>query len=95
MVAPVFRQISHVNGSLTIVKICPFCRQDAQVTVPVDAYHLWDNGHGPLIQDCLPMLSPDEREILISGCHGHCFDNQFADEITGNEFELWLPARKG
>ena len=38
----------------------------------------WQNG--ALIQDAMPYLSADEREILISGICGECFDNMFAGE---------------
>lgn len=32
------------------------------------------------IQDALPERTPAERELLISGTHGACWDSLFADE---------------
>ena len=37
----------------------------------------WVNG--ALIQDAMPYLSPDEREILISGICGMCFERMFGE----------------
>ena len=33
---------------------------------------------GVLAQNAFPHLTPDEREIIISGICGECFDNMFA-----------------
>ena len=38
-------------------------------------YEAWENGK--LIQDVMPYLSADEREVLISGICGPCFDKMF------------------
>ena len=38
----------------------------------------WQNGS--LIQDAMPYLSADERELLISGTCGTCFDKMFGSE---------------
>jgi len=35
---------------------------------------------GELIQDAMPYLSADERELLISGTCGTCFDKMFGSE---------------
>ena len=35
---------------------------------------------GELIQDAMPYLSADEREVLISGVCGTCFDKMFGSE---------------
>ena len=52
------------------------------------AYSLWcDSGglslhgrRGELIQNAMPYLSPDEREILISGICGRCFDEMYGED---------------
>jgi hypothetical protein len=79
VVAPVHRTVAHPNGQLTIAKLCPFCGFEAAVTVPAEPYHRWDEGKGPLIQDCLPNLSVDDREVLISGSHSACYDDAFLE----------------
>ena len=37
----------------------------------------WQNGK--LIQDAMPYLSADERELIISGTCGKCFDEMFGE----------------
>jgi hypothetical protein len=58
--------------------ICAFCRKIGTVTIPESGYHLWNNG--AYIQDAFPTLSLDEREQIISGTHGECFDRMFKEE---------------
>ena len=57
---------------------CRCCRQAVEIFVNVDDYNQWQNGK--LIQDAFPYLSVDEREILISGTCGPCFDAMFSEE---------------
>jgi hypothetical protein len=49
-----------------------------EVLVNVDDYNQWQGGK--LVQDAFPYLSADEREILISGTCGPCFDAMFSEE---------------
>lgn len=39
--------------------------------VDFERFKRWMDGE--YIQDALPMLTPDERELLISGTHAHCW----------------------
>ena len=48
------------------------------MAVNIDDYTSWENG--ALIQTAMPYLSADEREVLISGMCGPCFDNLFGGE---------------
>jgi len=61
-----------------ITKACPFCGEYHEVEVPFDGYMEWQNG--VLIQDALPMLSANEREILISGICPDCWEKMFGGE---------------
>lgn len=64
----------------TMTEISGACRQCGTVhrmIVPADAWFLYDNGRGPYVQTCFPGLSDDERELLISGICGPCFDRLF------------------
>ena len=54
------------------------CIRDRHITVGNADLDAWQNG--TLIQDAMPYLSADDREILISGICGECFDNMFAGE---------------
>lgn len=40
-------------------------------SIELDRLNRWLDGE--FIQDALPMLTPDERELLISGTHAHCW----------------------
>jgi len=59
----------------------PTCRQcgtTAQIPVLGPDYDRWQNGE--LIQNAMPYLSADDREVLISGVCGTCFDNMFGGD---------------
>jgi len=38
---------------------------------------------GEYIQDALPMLTADERELLISGTHAHCWQAMWGVDYEG------------
>ena len=40
---------------------------------------------GMLIQEALPYLTLDERELFISGTCGTCFDNMFPPEVDNED----------
>lgn len=65
-----------MSPSKTAIEVtCIECRQPKLLVVPVDGYNRWKNG--ALIQDALPLLSADDRELLISHICGPCFDKLF------------------
>lgn len=64
---------------LNVPVVCPSCRKQHFVTVAKDAYQKWRRGEG-LIQNLMPELSASERELLISGVCGFCFDSLFPPE---------------
>jgi len=49
------------------------------VTIAVNAYDLQKWIAGEYVQDAMPYLNADEREILISGHCGPCFDVMFSE----------------
>ena len=57
---------------------CRLCPEVKEITVPVVGFLNWQAGK--LIQEALPELSCDERELLISGTCGTCFDKLFPSE---------------
>lgn len=61
---------------LTIVAVCRRCRQDESIDVGIMDYALWKGG--AYIQEAMPYLTADQREILMSGTCGGCFDRMFA-----------------
>ena len=61
---------------------CPFCGKPGEVTIPPHlsaGFARWDKGRGAKIQSCLPGLSGDDRELLLSGIHGACYDEEYPD----------------
>lgn len=52
--------------------ICFKCRQQFQIEVWPADYQRWKSGD--YIQNAMPYLDNNERELLISGFCGSCFD---------------------
>ena len=63
-----------MGTQIGIVEVtCHICNKRHTITVPTAAYKRWATRQAK-IQDALPMLSEDERELLISDICGGCFD---------------------
>lgn len=62
----------------TFVRRCPGCKKDASVVVDDAGVKAFRNG--ALVQDAFPGLTADQREQIISGYHGPCFDVLFPSE---------------
>ena len=58
---------------------CVSCGAQHAILVPTSGYHRWTSGQAK-IQDALPMLSADERELLMSHICPRCFDKIFGEE---------------
>lgn len=65
---------------------CPACGEDHSVAMRLDEWHAglraWENGVH--IQDAFPRLSPEDREILVSGTCPACWDEIFGAEPGGD-----------
>jgi hypothetical protein len=59
-------------------KPCVVCLRTSEITAPANGVDLWRAGAH--IQDALPDLTADEREMLISGTHPDCFDQLFDED---------------
>ncbi len=59
-------------------KPCMECGKTSTLTVPTTGYYQWRRGD--YIQNALPELTPDEREMLITGSHPDCWDKMFPQE---------------
>lgn len=59
---------------------CPHCDRLTELDVPDAGFRAWLDGE--LIQDALPMLTDDEREVLMTGICPTCWDALYeeADE---------------
>jgi hypothetical protein len=58
--------------------VCRICDDEKLLDVTIEQLKAWRNGM--LIQDAMPHLSPGDRELLISGICGSCFDELFPKE---------------
>lgn len=66
-----------MSAHTTVEVICRECGVTYKLVVDMAAYTRWQRGEAN-IQACLPSLSPDDRELLISQTCGPCFDALFA-----------------
>lgn len=57
---------------------CISCGKRIEFEVTADGFRRWQEGE--LIQCALPELSKSERELMISGVCGGCFDAMFGSE---------------
>lgn len=65
--------------TLLITKPCPYCERIQKVAVPESGFKAWKSG--TRIQDALPGLTADDREILLSGICPECWDANFSEEV--------------
>jgi len=63
---------------MLIRKKCLSCDVAQVISVDTEGYDAWREG--ALIQNAFPYLTADEREMLMSGICGKCFDKMFMSE---------------
>lgn len=59
---------------------CRMCRKTHSLMVGIEDYFMFDMPNRPYIQDIFPYLTPAERELLISGICGECWEKLFPPE---------------
>lgn len=57
---------------------CPECHRKTAITVVAVGYYRWKAGE--YIQVALPELTADQREALMTGYCGECWDKMFPPE---------------
>jgi hypothetical protein len=70
--------IDNLNIPIQLGRTCKVCKEESVMEMWQADYEAWQNG--AYIQDSAPYLSVDERELLISGICGSCFDCIFEGE---------------
>ena len=60
-----------------VTATCRTCGEEHSMMACITDYADWQ--FGKYIQDAMPYLSAGERELLISGTCGPCFDKMFGD----------------
>ena len=57
---------------------CRLCNEAKDLTVNIEGFIAWQGGK--LIQEALPELDADDRELLISGTCPTCWDKMFPSD---------------
>lgn len=65
-----------MKNQRTILETCCRCDEQYQLEVYQDDYVAWRND-GVLIQDAMPYIPVDARELLITGMCGVCVSELF------------------
>jgi hypothetical protein len=69
-------KVVDVESTTVIVEnVCPFCGDIGQVKVSKSGYEAWQQG--AFIQEAFPNLSPNCRELLMTGICPTCWDKSF------------------
>lgn len=58
--------------------MCPVCGQTSSVEVDAEGYERGQKGG--YVQDVFSHISPEKREILVTGTHSGCWDFLFGEE---------------
>ena len=70
--------VAHADDTyVNVTGPCISCSQPQTVQVKIAELARYRNGG--YVQDCFPHLGADEREFLVSGICGKCWDSMFPD----------------
>ena len=72
---------------MIIATTCPICHRVSHIEVDQFDYFAWRNG--AYIQDVMSYLSPNQRELLISGTCEDCWKRAFEDEDEDVDEEIY------
>lgn len=64
-----------ICDKMKLARTCTECKKGFSIEVELNDFAKWQSGKH--IQHTFPYLSPGERELLISGICGECFDKLF------------------
>lgn len=68
---------------------CDKCAKKLVLNIKPEDYKAWKADKKP-IQDAMPYLSSDERELLISNVCGECFDDIFETPVRDGELQSFI-----
>lgn len=68
-----------MTAKRTLIKPCQGCGEIHELHVREKDVIAWKNG--TLIQNAMPYLSAEERELMISGFCSKCFINMFQNNL--------------
>ncbi len=84
------KQVPEEDGTVTWRSSCLLCGQPSEVK-GLDAKGITRWQAGAFVQEAFPGLSADDREILVSGTHGDCYDLAFPEEEEEDWDDTELP----
>jgi hypothetical protein len=66
-----------------VVTACQFCNHTKQISLTMDQFKRWGEWKqgGGAIQDLLPDLSPEIRELFVSGMCPDCWNKLVGEEM--------------
>jgi hypothetical protein len=74
-----------MSETITVhTKPCPFCNETHTVEVSATGFQRWAVD-GEYIQNALPELNSDNRELLMTGTCAECWDNIFMEDDEEEE----------
>ncbi|MGH2612469.1 MAG: hypothetical protein ACRDFB_05410 [Rhabdochlamydiaceae bacterium] len=68
---------------MPVTQTCVKCKNPVEIDITPEQIKDWLNS-GKIIQDCFPNLPASEREILLSGLCGECFEALWKDQKQGD-----------
>lgn len=71
--------VGNADGKVTLGVRCHVCKQQHVVITTEPGYQRWIDGD--YIQRAMPEVKPADRELLISGTCGECWDRMFKSPI--------------
>lgn len=74
-----YQVVSHGSKSYSLIGKCNTCQCFQKITVSAEDWANY-NFRGMCIQDAFPNVNAGDREWLISGICGTCFDKLFGKE---------------
>lgn len=87
-------------AKVTINRTCVCCGANVPIQVEEIDWVRFNQPNRPHVQDCFPYLTPDEREMFISGTCSVCWNTMFGEEdedcdITPEDLKEWQDASCG
>lgn len=76
---PDIKRVSSTQTETTLEVICPHCKQPKQLTVVKSEFAAW-LATDKLIQQAMPSINADDRELLITGICPLCWTALFGPE---------------
>ena len=78
--------VVEMGDTTKVYNRCPMCQRENEVIVKTEEFQAWRE-HGEMIQNAMPGLDKEQREILISGTCPECWKLLFASDEEGQDGE--------